>query len=82
MGAEGEIPGDFLVALGTGGGLGIGGGSGVAGNLGFNRRHLGFVMGLLEAADGLADAVPQLRQAPGAKRSRAITRMINRVVKL
>ena len=65
MGAEGKVPAYLLVALGAGGGLRRRGGAGR--NLGPGRGGVRVLVSLFEAPDGLADAVSQFRQAPGAE---------------
>ena len=65
MGTKSRVPGVFLMTLGAGGGLS---GGGIAGrNLNLGGGAVGIVVSFLEAPDGLADAVSQFRQPPGAE---------------
>ncbi len=63
MGAEGEVAGEILMALGTVAGLR----RGAAGDLVLGLGGSRVIVGLFEAINGLADALSQLRQAPGAE---------------
>ena len=64
--AEGALAGEILMALRAGARLGSLR-RGAAGKIPFNNGF-GVIVGLLKALNGLADALSQLRQAPGAEK--------------